>query len=311
MKKINDPVFEELRYNEKDGYWGKKIFLGIWGGDNYQLDLMIKCGKDEEITDIQRDAYNSYLTSLSTISKEVPYLILSYYKDHYEDIERGWDLDDELMIDTVDVHILLNLFELKKLFIDRNGNYGWLVEFIWDDYPISVVLSDEKVKIYEGWDVLKENYTKINDEAFGEMVYDSCWMKSVKMDFANMKGHWIEICAEADEREPINALQKKAYTEYLAKKDHFMEAIPNALIAYYLDNYDDIKESWERVPSKYNKKNISASSVMELVEFDSLYFCQDGRYGWLCKCPWEDEMELAFILSGDEIEVTVQDELIG
>lgn len=31
MKKINDPVFEELRYNEKDGYWGKKIFLGIWG----------------------------------------------------------------------------------------------------------------------------------------------------------------------------------------------------------------------------------------------------------------------------------------
>lgn len=32
MKKINDPVFEELRYNEKDGYWGKKIFLGIWGG---------------------------------------------------------------------------------------------------------------------------------------------------------------------------------------------------------------------------------------------------------------------------------------
>lgn len=30
VKTINDPVFGELKYN-KDGYWGKKIFLGIWG----------------------------------------------------------------------------------------------------------------------------------------------------------------------------------------------------------------------------------------------------------------------------------------
>ncbi len=310
VKTINDPVFGELKY-DKDGYWNKSIFLDIWGGEDEQLDLVVKTKNGENISDCQRNAYKSYLTDLQKIAKEVPAIILSYYKDHYEETERRWTLDSELRIENVETITLINLFDIKSLFIDCNGNYGWLVEFIWNNYPISVVLSDDEIKIYEGWDVLKQNYTQINDDAFGEMVYDSCWMKSVKMDFANMKGHWIEICAEADEREPINALQKKAYTEYLAKKEHFMEAIPNALIAYYLDNYDDIKESWERVPSKYNKKNISASSVMELVEFDSLYFCQDGRYGWLCKCPWEDEMGLAFILSGDEIEVTVQDELIG
>lgn len=310
VKTINDPVFGELKHN-KDGYWNKSIFLDIWGGEDEQLDLVVKTKNGENISDCQRNAYKSYLTDLQKIAKEVPAIILSYYKDHYEETERRWTLDSELRIENVETITLINLFDIKSLFIDCNGNYGWLVEFIWNNYPISVVLSDDEIKIYEGWDVLKQNYTQINDDAFGEMVYDSCWMKSVKMDFANMKGHWIEICAEADEREPINALQKKAYTEYLAKKEHFMEAIPNALIAYYLDNYDDIKESWERVPSKYNKKNISASSVMELVEFDSLYFCQDGRYGWLCKCPWEDEMGLAFILSGDEIEVTVQDELIG
>ncbi|MCQ2233016.1 MAG: hypothetical protein MJZ30_14325 [Paludibacteraceae bacterium] len=308
-KTINDPVFGELRYNEKDGYWGKKIFLGIWGGDNYQLDLMIKCGKDEEITDIQRDAYNSYLTSLSTISKEVPYLILSYYKDHYEDIERGWDLDDELMIDTVDVHILLNLFELKKLFIDRNGNYGWLVEFIWDDYPISVVLSDEKVKIYEGWDVLKENYTKINDEAFGEMVYDYSWKKSVKMDLYGVKGRWIDVVASADPGEGINEAQRTAYRAYLEKAENFMDEIPNAVIAYYLENYEDIEE-WNNIPDQYNKQKVTKDSVMELLNFKTLYFDEEGRYGWLCGCTW-DSAGLAIVLSNDKVEVTVQDELIG
>lgn len=270
---------------------------------------MIKCGKDEEITDIQRDAYNSYLTSLSTISKEVPYLILSYYKDHYEDIERGWDLDDELMIDTVDVHILLNLFELKKLFIDRNGNYGWLVEFIWDDYPISVVLSDEKVKIYEGWDVLKQNYTKINDEAFGEMVYDYSWKKSVKMDLYGEKGRWIDVVASADSGEGINEAQRTAYRAYLEKAENFMDEIPNAVIAYYLENYEDIEE-WNNIPDQYNKQNITKNSVMELLNFKTLYFDEEGRYGWLCGCTW-DSAGLAIVLSNDKVEVTVQDELIG
>ncbi|MEE1082928.1 MAG: hypothetical protein UH850_04215 [Paludibacteraceae bacterium] len=307
MKTINDSVFGKLEYDKK-GLWKTKIFLGIWGGDEEQLELIVKCQEKEEILDVQRKAYKSYLSDLQRISKEVPTLILDYYKDHYEDIERSWPLDDELRIDAVEKITLINLFDIKSLFIDRNGNYGWLVEFIWNEFPISVVLSDDKIRIYEGWNVLKENYIKVNDDAFGEMVYDSSWQKSVKMDLYGVAGRWINVVASADPGKEINETQRKAYLEYLEKEEDFLDDIPDAMITYYLQNYEDIEE-WNNIPQKYNKQNINMYSVMELIKFKELYFDEDGRYGWLCDCPW-DSSGLAIILSGEEIVVTVQDELI-
>lgn len=305
--KVNDSVFGELEY-DKNGFLKTKIFLGIWGGDDEELDLIIKCQENEEISDIQRKAYKTYLADLQRISKEVPTLLLDYYKDHYEDIERRWPLDDELRIDVVEKITLINLFDIKSLFIDRNGNYGWLVEFIWDEFPISVILSDDKIKIYEGWNVLMENYTKVDDDAFGEMVYDSSWQKSVKKDLYGVTGRWIHVVADADQGKEINESQRKAYLEYLEKEEDFLDDIPDAVITYYLQNYEDIEE-WNNIPQKYNKQNITMYSVMELITFKDLYFDEDGRYGWLCDCPW-DSSGLAIILSGEEIEVTVQDELI-
>ena len=305
--KVNDSVFGELEY-DKNGFRKTKIFLGIWGGDDEELDLIIKCQGNEKILDIQRKAYKTYLADLQRISKEVPTLLLDYYKDHYEDIERRWPLDDELRIDVVEKITLINLFDIKSLFIDRNGNYGWLVEFIWDEFPISVILSDDKIKIYEGWNVLKENYTKVNDEAFGEMFYDCSWQKSVKMDLYRVTGRWIHVVADADQGKEINESQRKAYLEYLEKEEDFLDDIPDAVITYYLQNYEDIEE-WCNIPQKYNKQNVSRDSVMELIQFKELYFDEEGTYGWLCGCPW-DSAGLAIILSGEEIEVTVQDELI-
>ncbi len=308
MRKVCDSVFGDLEYNEKEGFWTRKVYINIWGVSNYEMDLLVKSKKNEEITQSQRDAYKVYLSKLDIIASEIPLLMLSYYKDHYEDIERKWQLDDDLKKEVVDKDVLLNGFDLKTIFIDRNGNYGWLVEFIWDDYPISVILSDENIRIYEGWDVLKENYTKITDDAFGEMVYDCSWQKSVKMDLYGVAGRWINVVASADPGKEINETQRKAYLEYLEKEEDFLDDIPDAMITYYLQNYEDIEE-WNNIPQKYNKQNINMYSVMELIKFKELYFDEDGRYGWLCDCPW-DSSGLAIILSGEEIEVTVQDELI-
>ena len=69
--------------------------------------------------------------------------LLAYYKDHYEDIERSWDVNEKLKIEVVDERVLLRRFSLKALYIDRNGNYGWLVNLIWSDNPITVVLSGD------------------------------------------------------------------------------------------------------------------------------------------------------------------------
>ncbi len=312
MKKIKDSVFGAIEYNEEEKYWTKKIYLNIWGvEEDYEMDLMVKCDKNEEITDVQRDAYKSYLANLKKIEDDIPPAILSYYRDHYEDIDRSWDVDDELKLEVVDEDVLLSLLDIKSLYIDRKGNYGWLVELIWDGCQITVVLSGDKIRIYKDWELLVTDYDIVNDEVFGEMVYDYGWRKSVKMDINGLKGFWVDIVAGAYPGKGITPEQRKNYLEYKENEEDFFDEIPNALMTYYLENYDEIA-SWYDMPTKYNKQNITMDSLMELIEFHSVYFNRDGkRYGWLCGCEWDDVHGLAIILSGDEIEFGWDEDLFN
>ena len=245
MQKINDSVFGELEFNEREGYWIRKIFLNMWGGSGseFQLDLMVKCGKDEIISDVQRVAYNTYLLSLKKLEAEIPNIIFSYYKDHYEEIESRWDLDDDLKIDVVDENVMLSGFGVKSLFIDRNGNYGWLMKFIWDDYPISVVSSDDKIRIHEEWVVLVMDYDRVDDEAFGDMVYDRLsWKKWEKRNINGLEGEWLPVVADAYLGNGITSDQRECYLKYKENEEDFFDEVPNALMTYYLENYDYIDE---------------------------------------------------------------------
>ena len=310
MDKLNDPVFGDLEYNKEEKYWIKKDSINIWGVESFKMDLMVKCGEDEEITDVQREAYKSFLNNLKSYEKELPFTLLTYYKAHYEDIERSWNVNEKLKIEVVDERVLLRRFSLKALYIDRNGNYGWLVNLIWTDNPITVVLSGDKIRIYRGWAVLVMNYALVNDEAFGEMVYEkSSWKKWIKMDINGEKGVWIPVVADAYPGESITPEQRKNYLEYKEKEKDFFDEIPNALMTYYLENYDEI-ESYYDIPIKYNRQNITKDSLMDLITFHRLYFNKDGeRYGWLCGCPWDTVHGLGIILSGDEIEIGWKDDL--
>ncbi|MCQ2231835.1 MAG: hypothetical protein MJZ30_08320 [Paludibacteraceae bacterium] len=304
VKTINDPVFGELEYNENEGYWKKNITIDIWGVKGFKMDLMVKCGRNENILELQKTAYISYLSRLDKIGNDVPPMLISYFKDHYEDIERTYKLDDDLRIDVVDRKSIMKRLGLKSLFIDRNGNYGWLVNFIWKNYPISVILSDDKIRIYEEWSVLVNNYSRVDDEVFGDMVYDFGWNKSIKKDINGEKGVWIDVTAAAYPGESITQEQRKCYSEYLAREEDFLTELPNALMTYYLENYEQIDEWWGGVPTEYNRHNITKESLMELIEIHKIYFNRDGeRYGWLCGCEWDDVHGLGITLSGDEIKI--------
>ena len=309
MDKLNDPVFGNLEYNENEGYWTKKIDFTLFGFEE-QIDLMVKCSKGEDITDVQRKAYKSYFDSFQKLENEFPAAQFVYYKDHYEEINRIWPVDEELKLENANEDASLDTFVCKSLYIDRNGNYGWLAEFIWDRYPITVVLSGDKIRIYRGWAVLVMNYALVNDEAFGEMVYEkSSWKKWVKMDINGEKGEWIPVVADAHPGESITPEQRKNYLEYKEKEEDFFKEIPNALMTYYLENYDEIG-SWYDIPTKYNRQNITKDSLMDLITFHRLYFNKDGiRYGWLCGCPWDTVHGLGIILSGDEIAIGWKDDL--
>ena len=307
MKQINDPVLGELTYNENEGCWTRQVAIDIWGVKGYKMNLMVKCGKDEDVLEVQKEAYKSYLSSLKKFENDLPPIFISYYKDHYEDIERTWKLDDDLRIDAVDRKAIMRRFGLKSLFIDRNGNYGWLVNFIWKNNPIAVILSDDQIKIYEDWDVLTENYNHVCDKDLGELVFESYgWKKWVKMDIGKEKGTWVML-KFSSYGEPVNDKQREAYLDYKAHEAELYAKFGEKLLAAYKDNYDDwIEEWWQEVPEDCTPENITAEKLMEIIDFSYIHFNRYGEYGWCCECPWEEEHGLAIFLENGNVTVMSQ-----
>lgn len=102
----------------------------------------------------------------------------------------------------------------------------------------------------------------------------------------------------------ISEEQRKAYLDYKMQEGSYCEAISEALLEFYLDTYDFISEGWN-VPEKYNRQNVHKWNVTELMDFREFYVDEYGDCYWICKCPWDDENGLAFIISEGEVSVTV------
>ena len=287
MKQINDPVFGELEYDGVKKGWTKRIPLGIWFGDNFLLDLVVKCDEDEEITDKQRESYKSYLANLSNYSSEVYKVLFSYYKDHYEEFNRQWELPDKLKIDVVEALVTLRFYKPKQLFIDQKGNYGWLSTFISPQYLISVILSDGKPRIFQGWDVF-EDFGIVDDDVFGEMYFDNGWRKKIKTDINGIDGEWLLLVADAMfSDDEISPEQKANYQKYLQNEKKFLEEFPDELLDYYQANYDLIKEIWEDA-DMYDPNSMTPESIKSLIRFKRFYLHKTGnRYGWVCECAWD------------------------
>lgn len=289
MKQINDPEFGVLEYDKSKKAWTKRIPLGIWFGDDYQLDLVVKCDEDEEITDKQRESYKSYLANLSNYSSEVYKVLCSYHKDHYEEFNRRWNLPDELKIEEVNPKETIAFFDPLQLFIDRNGNYGWLSSYISDRYLISVILSDGKPRIFQSWNVLRYDYAGVDDDVFGEMYFDQGWCKWFKTDINGTDGQWVMMEAHSAFRSSkISPEQKANYQKYIKNEKSFMEEYPKVLLEYYKKNYGTIADIWDDA-DLFNPDDMDENSIKDLVEFNKLYFNDNGRcYGWLCECAWDE-----------------------
>ena len=287
MKQINDPILGELEYDESRASWTKKINLGIWFDDDYQLDLVVKCGNEGVITDVQRDAYKSYLANLQNIRKVFPEDLLLYFNEHYEEFNRNLPLPDELNIDVVNKVETLSYFKPKRLFIDCKGNYGWLSTFLSPQYFYTIVLSDVKPRIFKGWTILKSDYSVVDDDVFGEMYFDLGWKKEIKTNLNGIEDEWVLLQAAASKGKNITLEQKSCYQKYLKNEKAFLEEYPHALLEYYLSNYELIAEIWNDA-DLFDKEEITPESIKSLIQFQTLYFNRDGiRYGWLCKCAWD------------------------
>ena len=148
----------------------------------------------------------------------------------------------------------------------------------------------------------------IVDKIFGQLYYASSWEKKEILYFGNTKRQ-ITVVVEAYPNQEITDVQRHQYLEYQQKKEEFVNILPNLLLEYYLDNYDDIS-SYMEIPEQINKENINEQLMLQLVRINDLYIARDERYGWLCDCAWDEEHGLCVLLSDKEPHVVEQDVLI-
>lgn len=148
----------------------------------------------------------------------------------------------------------------------------------------------------------------INDEVFGEMTYDYSWEKyEVRNIFEEQIS--VRIVARAYEGQEILDIQRESYMKYVNNEEVYMKKIPQILLAYYIDVYDDIIEFCD-MPEKYEIKNINSDSVLDLIAVNTIFFDREGNFGYLCDCGWDDENGIAIILSEDEPRIGEEDELV-
>lgn len=148
----------------------------------------------------------------------------------------------------------------------------------------------------------------INDKVFGEMTYDDSWEKyEVRNIFEEQID--VRIVAKAYEGQEILDIQQESYKKYANNEELYIRKIPQIVLAYYKDIYDDILE-FCYMPQKYNIENITADSVLDLIEVHTIYFDREGNFGYLCECGWDDDNGIAIMLSEDEPRIVEEDELI-
>jgi len=148
----------------------------------------------------------------------------------------------------------------------------------------------------------------VNDKIFGVMQYDAGWEKADTLAVFG-KTFPVRVVAAAYTGESILDIQRDAYAKYLNNLALYADTIPDIVLRYYLDNYDDIS-SYMKIPEKINRANVNATTVVKLIKIRTVYFDRKGNFGWLCDCAWDVEHGIAIVLSNEKPFITDQDYLI-
>ena len=300
-----DEIFGEFEY--KDDSFRKTEKFDMYGYGN-EVEIQLSSESGVGITLEQKEAYQKYLLNKDDYFDKIPQAFLESYILNYGEIAKRVAVEGtEHDIRNISTQTIAKMFIFETLYFDAKGTYGWICKCGWtEDNTIAILLSEDKPRILTPNQL--RDYRKIDDLVFGEMIYNEVWEKSEKkLLYGKEKLVTIAACDYAD---GITDVHRACYKEYQENEAKYLEEIPRVLLEYYLANFDEIKEYW-RVPRAYAKKNITQENIMELIDFDCLYFMYDGTFAWLCECAWDEEdAGLAFVMADGKVRVELQTDVL-
>ena len=276
LHKLNDPTFGLLVHDGEKAWKGLEQNSFFDAPENLEIEL--EGSAEEGITPAQQKAYSDYLQKKESCFADMNKKLLTAY------------VRDEKLADTMmesEYKVVVATALPKVLFIDREGNYGWICYTSWDKSYLALHLSAE----IHSWMYPHElrgysSAEKIYDKVFGTMFREfSTWRK---LDVFRMDGDLQTSPVSVSTYEnDITDEQRAIYQDYMSNLSNYIEKLKTELLDYYLHYYDSF-EDYVEIPETMDKDHITRDKVIRILSFDHLLIHVKGRLAWNCESPTEE-----------------------
>lgn len=297
LHKINDNSLGLLVHDGKNAWVG--LEQNDFFGKDEDLRIELEGSVEEGITPAQQQAYEQYLVKKEDYFNEFSRMMLSVYTGSDEQADNMMSMGHKIMVQTA---------LPKTLFIDKEGNYGWICYTQWDDSYIGVLLSEKKQYFLSTNNL--HHYSEVKkeiDNELGLLFPTYLGFESVIVVRLMDNVRTLPLVINARPENVIDEDIRKAYKTYLKLRPTFWNDIKGEMLFYYQSYYKDF-ENYLDIPEELNKENVNEDNVISILEFTNL-FIRGGRIAWLCESPTEED-GLAFEFTDGKVEWNYQNQVI-
>ena len=299
LHKLNDPTVGLLVHDGKNAWKGLEVNKFFGKPENLEIEL--EGGVDDGITPAQQKAYADYLERKDQIFHDFSKMMLTIYMGDEEQAEKTLSMGIPVAVKTI---------LPKTLYIDRDGNYGWICYTEWDGRYIDILLSKDRPYIMENGSLRGFSKNKhVIDKEMGVFFDSYMGLSSIVVVRIGAKIYTLpfDIRIKGGAKVIVDEM-RQSYRNYQKYCKTFWKDIPGWLLGYYQETYEDLEERYE-LPEQLQMDNITDEGLMTLLDIKKLYMNSRGRMGWLAEYPTAQD-GLAFEILDKFVDMIPQTQLI-
>ncbi|MBR5210065.1 MAG: hypothetical protein IKV67_09455, partial [Paludibacteraceae bacterium] len=149
----------------------------------------------------------------------------------------------------------------------------------------------------------------IKDNLLGELEFQEvAWVGELETPVLNSDGK-LTLAIQDDNKEGILDVQRDAYKTYLQNEEKYKSSVTELLLDYYKWNYEFIARTVSDLDENDHKDVVTENQLYQMIDLWCLFICRDGSFGYTFGCCWDDENDLAVLLSESEPRVISRTQL--
>ncbi|MEE1062938.1 MAG: hypothetical protein UH071_04660 [Paludibacteraceae bacterium] len=149
------------------------------------------------------------------------------------------------------------------------------------------------------------------DEILGTLEFQEnteSWVGCFDTPALNSDGNLL-FALQDNNKEGILDVQRDAYKTYLQNEEKYKSSVTELLLDYYKWNYEFIARTVSDLDENDHKDVVTENQLYQMIDLWCLFICRDGSFGYTFGCCWDDENDLAVLLSESKPRVISRTQL--